>query len=66
LSGERFIHAGIFFLLLIGLTVFGSWEAYTNLHNNILLAFAGIVLSCGIVLLALYVVFKRLGWEWWS
>ncbi|MGA3111704.1 MAG: hypothetical protein ABSE15_06680 [Candidatus Bathyarchaeia archaeon] len=66
MSGERFIYAGIFFLLFVGLAIFGGWGVYTALHNNMVLAFAGIALICGIILLALYVVFKQLSWEWWS
>ena len=36
------------------------------ISNNIVLAIAGIPLGWGIILLVLYVAFKRLNWDWWS
>jgi hypothetical protein len=66
LGAERLIHGGIFFLLLVGLAVFGAWGVYAALHSNLVLAFAGIALSWGIILSALYVVFEALDWKWWS
>ncbi|MGA3288766.1 MAG: hypothetical protein ABSD42_00805 [Candidatus Bathyarchaeia archaeon] len=66
LSAERVIHTSIFFLLLVGLTVLSAWISYTYLHYNFILVFAGVMLSWGVILLALYLIFKKLGWEWWS
>jgi hypothetical protein len=66
LNAERLIHGGIFFLLLVGLTVLSGWAVYTSLHDNIALTIAGVALSWGLILLALYVVFKKLNWRWWS
>jgi hypothetical protein len=66
LGAERFIHAAIFFLLLVGLAVFGAWAVYVYLHSNIALLIAGVALSWGIILLAMYVIFNKLGWKWWS
>ncbi len=66
MGAERLIHAGIFFLLLVGLTILGAWTVYIFLHSNILLAIAGVALSWGIILLVLYVAFRKLEWKWWS
>ena len=66
MGAERIIHAGIFFLLLVGLAVFGAWAVYTYLHSNIALLIAGVALSWGIILLVMYVVFLKLEWKWWS
>jgi hypothetical protein len=53
-------------LLLVGLTVLSAWAVYNYLQSNIALTIAGVALSWGIILLALYIVFKKLGWKWWS
>jgi len=66
LDGERLIHAVIFFLLLVGLAVLSTYGCYVYLHSNIVLAIASIALSWGIILLAMYVIFKALDWKWWS
>jgi hypothetical protein len=66
LGAERLIHAGIFFLLLVGLTVLSAWASYAYLKSNLVLAVASIALSWGIILLAMYVIFNALGWKWWS
>jgi hypothetical protein len=66
LSAERLIHVGIFFLLLVGLTVLTAWAVYVYLHSSIALTIAGVALSWGLILLLLYVLFKRLNWKWWS
>ena len=65
MGAERLIHAGIFFLLLIGLAVLSAYAIYTYV-GNVILAFAGIALAWGIILLVLYVTFRRLDWKWWS
>jgi hypothetical protein len=66
LTAERVIHASIFFLLLVGLTVLSAWISYIYLKYNFILVFAAIMFSWGVILLALYLSFKKLGWEWWS
>jgi len=66
LGAERLIHAGIFFLLLVGLTVLSAWLSYVYLKSNLVLAVASIALSWGIILLAMYVIFNAIGWKWWS
>jgi uncharacterized protein (DUF486 family) len=66
MTAERTIHASIFVLLLAGLTILTGWASYTYLQNNLILAIGSILLSWGIILLAMYLSFKRLGWNWWS
>jgi len=66
LGAERLIHAGIFFLLLVGLTVLSAWISYAYLKSNLVLAIASVALSWGIILLAMYVIFQKIGWKWWS
>jgi hypothetical protein len=39
--------------------------SYTYVPND-LLKIAGIALSWGVILLILYVGFKKLNWDWWS
>jgi hypothetical protein len=65
LTAERAIHAAVFALLLIGLCTMSGWTLY-NYVNDIVLKLAGITLSWGIILLALYLSFKKLDWNWWS
>ena len=65
LAGERAIHVAIFVLLLAGLCGISGWVIYTA-ANNVLLSIAGIALCWGVILLALYVGFKALKWEWWK
>ena len=66
MTAERVIHASIFILLLAGLTVLSAWISYIYLRYNLILVFAGVMLSWGIILLAMYLSFKKLGWQWWS
>ena len=66
MGAERLIHAGIFFLLLVGLTVLSAWLSYVYLKSNLVLAIASVALIWGIILLAMYVIFQKLGWKWWS
>jgi hypothetical protein len=56
----------IFVLLLVGLTTLSAYANYTYLQNNLILLLAGIPLSWGTILLAMYLGFKKLGWNWWS
>ena len=62
---ERAIHLLVFVLLLLGLCTMSAWAGYTYLSEPILKV-ASIPLSWGIILLILYVSFKKLGWHWWS
>lgn len=66
MTAERGIHASIFILLLVGLTVLSAWASYTYLQDNLILVIGSIPLSWGIILLAMYLSFKKLGWKWWS
>jgi hypothetical protein len=67
MNAERVIYVLIFALLLCGLWIVSAWASYTFLiDKNLILAIAGIPLSWGIILLLLYVAFKRLNWTWWS
>ena len=67
MTAERTIHVLIFTLLLAGLWIISAWASYTYLINdNLVLGIASIPLSWGIILLLLYVSFKRLNWNWWS
>ena len=66
MNAERVIHAGVFFLLLVGLTVLSAYVSYIYLQGNLPLLIVSIALSWGIILLAMYLIFKRVGWTWWS
>jgi len=67
MTAERAIHLLIFVLLLMGLWTVSAWASCTYFINgNIVFAIAGIPLSWGVILLVLYVAFKRLNWDWWS
>jgi hypothetical protein len=65
LAGETAIHIAIFILLLVGLCGISGWIIYANTTND-LLRIAGIALSWGIILLALYTIFSALKWKWWE
>ena len=65
MPAERALHFTMFALLLVGLCGITAWASYTYVGND-LLKIAGIALSWGVILLVLYVGFKKLGWEWWS
>ena len=65
MNTERIIHAGVFFLLLIGLFTLSGWVSYRYV-GEVALQIAGIALSWGIILLVLYVAFKKLDWRWWG
>jgi len=68
LGAERVIHASIFILLLVGLSALSFWAilTYLPLQENLVLIVASLPLSWGIILLAMYLSFSRLGWKWWS
>jgi hypothetical protein len=55
----------MFILILIGLCGLSGWVINTYAPND-LLKFGGIALAWGLILLALYVSFKQLNWDWWS
>jgi hypothetical protein len=64
-TAERAIHIAIFVFLLIGLSSVSAWVSYAYLHD-LILEIAGIALSWGVILLALYVSFSALQWDWWN
>jgi len=66
LTGERAIHFAMFILLLVGLCGISAWASYTYLSENLILEVASFSLSWGVILLVLYLGFKKLDWEWWS
>jgi protein-S-isoprenylcysteine O-methyltransferase Ste14 len=66
LTAERAIHIAVFALLLIGSWSVSAWVSLTYLSANWILEIAGVTLSWGIILLILYVIFKKLGCNWWS
>jgi hypothetical protein len=65
LTAERVIHAAAFALLLVGLIALSGWASYVYIDDWIL-KIGAIALSWGMILLILYVSFKKLGWNWWS
>ena len=65
LNAERAIHAAVFVLLLMGLCTITGWVSYQYI-TDFVLKLAGITLSWGIILLALYVIFRKLDWRWWN
>jgi len=65
LTVEKVIHVAMFILLLIGLCGVIAWVIVAYVQND-LLKFGGVALSWGVILLALYAIFKQLGWKWWS
>lgn len=65
MTGERAIHVAIFLLFLIGLCGMSGYIIGTYSGNG-LLTIAGIALSWGLILLALYATFKALEWKWWD
>jgi hypothetical protein len=66
MGAERAIHFTSFLLLLVGLCAISAWASHTYLNETLLLEAAGIALSWGVILLTLYVSFKKLNWDWWS
>jgi hypothetical protein len=50
----------------VGLCGISAWYiSYTYVPND-LLKIASIALSWGVILLILYLGFKKLNWDWWS
>jgi len=66
LTAERAIHIAVFALLLVGSWSVGAWISLTYLSESWILLIASVTLSWGIILLLLYVIFKKLSWNWWS
>lgn len=66
MAAERAIQFAIFILLLVGLCGISAWASYSYLSDNLILEVAGIALSWGVILLILYLGFKKLDWDWWS
>jgi hypothetical protein len=68
LTAERVLHASIFFLLLVGFSVVSIWAIFTYLppKDNLILVIASVPLNWGVILLAMYLGFSKLGWKWWS
>jgi len=56
----------MFILILVGICGIGAWASYTYLSDTLILEIASIALSWGVILLVLYLGFKRLDWDWWS
>jgi hypothetical protein len=65
LTVERAIHFVMFSLILMGLCGVSAWTSYAYVPND-LLKIASIALSWGVILLILYLGFKKLNWDWWS
>ncbi|MFZ0965248.1 MAG: hypothetical protein WAN82_01305, partial [Candidatus Bathyarchaeia archaeon] len=65
LAVERAIHFVMFSLILMGLCGVSAWTSYAYVPND-LLKIASIALSWGVILLILYLGFKKLNWDWWS
>jgi len=63
---ERGIHATVFILILVGLFAVSGWASFRLIETELALQISGIALSWGIILLTLYVVFRKAGWRWWD
>jgi hypothetical protein len=56
----------MFILILVGLCGVSAWASYAYLSEaHPILEVATIALSWGVILLVLYVSFKKLEWNWW-
>ncbi|MEM1565682.1 MAG: hypothetical protein QXG11_00690 [Candidatus Bathyarchaeia archaeon] len=67
MTAERAIQCATFLLILVGLCGLSAWAAHFYLSEaHIILEVAAIALSWGVILLVLYVSFKKLDWEWWG
>jgi hypothetical protein len=66
LTAERAIQCAMFILILVGLCGVSAWASYAYLSEaHPILEVATIALSWGVILLVLYVSFKKLEWNWW-
>jgi len=66
MTAERAIHAAMFVLLLVGLCSLSGWVSYRYVQNELVLMVSSVALSWGIILLVLYLSFRRLDWRWWN
>ena len=66
MAAERAIQFAMFILILVGLCGMSAWASYSYLSDNLILETASIALSWGVVLLILYLGFKKLDWNWWG
>jgi hypothetical protein len=66
LTVERGIHAAVFILLIVGLFTVSGYASYYALKDQIPLLIAAIALSWGLLLLVLYMVFRKMNWRWWE
>jgi len=64
-TSERAIHTAMFLLILVGLGILTGWLSYRYVEDWAL-KIAAVALSWGVILLALYLVFKKFEWVWWS
>jgi hypothetical protein len=64
-TAERVIQFAMFILILVGLCGLSAWASCAYLSGNVILEAAAIALSWGVILLILYIGFKKLNWEWW-
>jgi hypothetical protein len=64
-TAERGIQAAMFALVIVGLYALTGWALF-NFVEDLILKVGGIALCWGVILLALYVAFKKLNWTWWS
>lgn len=61
---ERAIQCATFILILVGLCGLSAWASYTYLSEaNIILEAAATALNWRVILLILYISFKKLDWE---
>jgi len=65
MATERAIQFATFLLLLVGLCGISAWASHVYV-SELILKVAGIALSWGVILLILYLGFKKLDWDWWS
>jgi len=64
-TSERAIHTAMFLLILVGLCILTGWASYRYVEDWVL-KIAAVALSWCVILLALYLVFKKFEWVWWS
>jgi len=62
---EKAIHFTMFILILLGLWGITAWILFTVL-NSLAPQIVLTLLSWGIILAILYLLFKNRNWEWWS
>jgi hypothetical protein len=65
MTPERALHIAMFFLILVGVSILTGWVSFTYIEDWVL-KIGVAALIWGITLLALYLVFNKLDWRWWS